>query len=322
MLQICSCIKLEELSCSQGKKKKAMSSRFIISSELFWMQEMEKKKRPQPLWLVVLIKLEEVDVTLESRREPLGICGLSLNRATRSVLYGRCRSRPFLCLGTCWRGCALSQCRLCHLPQGWRVFVWEAMLLPFRRDFQRSRQPGTGAERQLQGCTYVSRTCGCCDSSAEPGGNSGKERGRTPPCALPASSLVRDRFGQRHRNVPVLEWQKRAACAQWKWVASSCLACFRFYFALFLSSASPGVDLISQERCSLLALGGASELARAFPALPGASAPCPEQLLPLSMLSWSVGLVRNIHMGTCPCCCFSWVETPARSGRSQLTKTA
>lgn len=39
-----------------------------------------KKKRPQPLWLVVVIKLEEVDVTLEIRREPLGICGLSLSR--------------------------------------------------------------------------------------------------------------------------------------------------------------------------------------------------------------------------------------------------
>lgn len=92
-----------------------------------------------------------------------------------------------------------------HLPQGWWVFVSELLLLPFSSDFQSVHQPGMGAERQLQGCTYNLRTCGCCDSSAEPCGNSGEEHGWTLQCALPASSLVCDQFGLHHRNVPVPE---------------------------------------------------------------------------------------------------------------------
>lgn len=121
-----------------------------------------------------------------------------------------------------------------RLPQGWPLFVSEPLPLPFCRDFQSGCQPGTAAGRQLQGCTYVSRTCGCCDSSAESSGNRGKERGWTPQCTLPASSLVCDQCGLCHRSVPVLEWQKRApACAQWKWVTRSCLV-FHLYLRVLI----------------------------------------------------------------------------------------
>lgn len=158
----------------------------------------------------MVIKLEEVDVTLESRREPLGICGLSPSRDINLRVNGL--QRP-ACPGAGLVSVSASvpvgedvqSVVSDHLPQGWRLFVSEPLLLPFRRDFQCSRQSGAGAERQLQGCTYVLGTCGCCDSSAESGGNSGEERGRTPQCALPASSLVCEQFGLRSRNVPVLE---------------------------------------------------------------------------------------------------------------------
>lgn len=123
-------------------------------------------------------------------------------------------------------------------------------------------------------------------------------------CFLHAANMC-DRFGLRHRNPRVTQAGPSMCTGK-----TDCqeLSCFRFvltclYFALILSSADTRRGCVIPRALFPLA---ARWRRRAGTGL--ASARWPEQLLPLNALSWSVGLLGNIHAGTCPCrCCFSCV---------------